>query len=284
MVFSERIYIKQSIVGKGTLSANGSEPLNAQQVTISIDGIVVANATTDDEGVFAFSVPAKSLAVGTHSLNAAFVNRTYVWRYSEDQVNFKVFAQKLGPYPFLPSIPGWQGGIPETIPYLFFGEYAYFTWLLILALLGMTIRILQMRKQKKARAATEEAQTLRPLEEMAAAPEMVGGPALAAAIEEALEEAPPGTPNEKIIWYYHSLLLFLTRKRKIGLRESMTHWEVARILRALGYPFKHVDRATILFEKAMYSETNMSESDTIDMSSSFGHIVAKRTAEVPDAI
>ena len=282
-LFSERFFIRQTIVGNGTLSANGSEPLEAQHITIFVDGMTVVNATTDARGVFAFAVPASSLAVGTHTLKAAFLNRSNVWRYSEDEAKFSVFKQKLGDYPFLPTIPGWQGGIPETIPYLFFGEYAYLTWLLVLALLGLTIRILQMRKHKRLRAEAT-AQALRPLEEIAAVPEVPEGASLELTSEAAFEGPPPRTPNEKIIWYYHNLLLFLTRRRKIGLKESMTHWEVARILRALGYPFKHVDRATLLFEKAMYSGTDMSESDTIEMSSSFGHLVAKKTVEVSDAV
>lgn len=281
-VFSERFFIQYSIVGNGTLRANASEPLADQHITIFIDGLAVANVTTDENGIFAFSIPASTLTVGTHTLRAAFEDRDPVWRYSQDEVNFKVYSQKHGQYPFLPMIPGWGGGIPETIPYLFFGEYAYFTWLLILALIGIVIRILQMRKRSRVRAA-DESHMLKRLEEIAGTPEMPAGASGDIMAEPAFEGVQPATPNEKIIWYYQNLLLFLTRKRRIGLRESMTHWEVARVLRALGYPLNHVDRATMLFEKAMYSGTSMTESDTIEMSASFGQIVGKRASGVANA-
>ena len=277
-LFSDRFFIQHSVVGNGTLKANGSEPLGAQRVTILVDGRVVANATTDVHGVFAYSIQASSLSAGTHTLEAAFLDRETIWRYSHDEANFKVFSQKQGAYPFLPFIPGWGGGIPETIPYLFFGEYAYFTWLLILALLGITIRVLQMRKQRRARTLAEQ-HFLRPIEEIAGTPETSSDEPMGALTESSFEGAAPATPNEKIVWYYQNLLLFLTKKRRIGLRESMTHWEVARILRALGYPLNHVDRATLLFEKAMYSGTDMTESDTVAMSASFGQIVSKRTTK-----
>lgn len=275
-LFSERFFIQHSIVGNGSLVANGSEPMGGQHLTIFIDGLVVANVTTDDDGGYAFAIPASSFAVGTHILAAEFNERDPIWRYSEDQVAFKVYSQKQGKYPFLPIIPGWGGGIPQTIPYLFFGEYAYFTWLMVLALIGIAVRILQMRKHKRARASAESS-VLKPMEEVAGIPEIAAEAPADLLAEPAMQGGTPATPNEKIIWYYQNLLVFLTRKRRIGLRESMTHWEVARILRALGYPLNHVERATLLFERAMYSGTDMSESDTVEMSSSFGQIVSKRS-------
>ena len=272
-LFGTRFWIGHHVVGNGTLMANGTEPLAREKVTVSIDGVVFANATTDDNGVFAFAIPADSLTTGSHTLRAAFLQRGVFWRYSQAEVSFTVYAQKLAKYPFFPIIPGWGGGVPDTIPYLLFGEYAYFTWLLILALIGITIRILQIRKNKKSATARKEFQALIHLDMEAAGSTPTPHMAEEFVFDSAFEKAAPSNPNERVIWYYQSLLGFLTKKRNISLRKSMTHWEVARMLKALGYPFPQVESVTMLFEIALYSGAVLEDADTIAMSAAFGKLV-----------
>jgi hypothetical protein len=281
-LFGTRFWIGHHVVGNGTLMANGTQPLAREKITVSIDGEVLANATTDDNGVFAFAIPADSLTTGSHTLRAAFLQRNFFWRYSQAEVSLTVYAQKLVKYPFFPIIPGWGQGVPD-LPYLFFGEYAYFTWLLILALLGMTIRILQIRKNKKAAAARKAFQALIPMDMEAAGTTPTPHKAEEFVFDSAFEKAAPSNPNERVIWYYQSLLGFLTKKRSISLRKSMTHWEVARMLKALGYPFPQVESVTMLFEIALYSGAALEDADTIAMSTAFGKLVQIKNPGVTNA-
>lgn len=283
-LFAKRFFISQYVLGNGTLVANGTTPIPGARITISIDGIVVANSTTDLEGVFAFAILASSFAAGTHILKAAFLHREIVWRYSEAEAPFSIYTQKLAKYPFFPVIPGWGGGIPETIPYLFFGEYAYITWLLILALIGTGIRILQARRKARMTERIAAQEVVSFLDEQKT-------PAPVA--DQGTGEATPDifidanhivSPNERIIRYYRNLLGFLRGKRNIGLRESMTHWEVASLLKSLGYPLPHVDRATLLFEQALYSGSTLTDSETVQMSAALGHLINVKASEAFHAI
>lgn len=282
-LFADRFRLDYNIVGNGQLTANGSTPLAGQEVTILIDGKVMANTTTGSQGEFAFSIPAKSFAVGGHVLTAEFLKHDPIWRYSEAQVGFSVFYHTLGKYPFLPVIPGWGGMRPDiVVPDLFFGQYAYVVWLLVLMTLGVGIRAYQMGKQRARAIAKGESFEL--LDE---APATIGEGASEADITTTLaaaEEMAPRNPNERVVWYYHRLLSFLSKKQKISLRASMTHWEVARLLSNLGYPSEPVDRATLLFEKALYSGRALDDDDSVSMSTLFTSLVSSTTRRPGSAV
>jgi len=273
------------VVGNGTLLANGTTPLPYQSITISIDGIVVYNATTDEEGGFAFSFPSEGLSLGGHALIAEFLHRDMIWRYSSDEVGFTIYALKQSKYPFFPVIPGWGGGMPEFYPYLFIGPYAYYFWLLVLLLAAVSVRLLQTRKRRKLLARRTPSEVLESLD-LATGP--IPAPTPASAEEFAHEISMPkegsATPNERIIWYYQRLLAFLTRRENLSLRASMTHWEVARMLKLVGYPSSPVDRITLLFEQALYSGFDLSDMDSVQMSASLTNLVTIRKPGAPHAV
>lgn len=269
-LFEDRYWLGYSVLGNGTLYANHSEPLGGQIVTLMVDGEMVTNLTTRSDGSFAFALSTRdlNLTLGTHTLVAAFVYRDSIWRYCEAEVTFTIIErQMILPYPFFPFIPGWGGvvGLGDMIN-LFFGEYAYLTWLLILLILFIMIRSWQLKKKRRAKAAAAETEEIfKPTSERAVfAAEPVAAP----------ERPPPESPNGRIVWYYNYLLRTLKRKRMISILESMTHWEVANLLRALGYPLDDVDKVTILFERAFYSGFSLSESDAETMISSIERIEA----------
>ncbi|MGQ9588204.1 MAG: DUF4129 domain-containing protein, partial [Thermoplasmata archaeon] len=267
-----RIFIQYTIIGNGTLYANGTIPLPDKEVTVSIDGTELINVTTDENGEFIFTYEASKIGAGGHTLKVAFSHRDYIWRYSQAELGFTIFSQRKVAYPFFPHIPGWGGfGPPETFPELFIGDYAYYTWLLILVALAIAIRILQVRKARKERI---EEIRLEPLEKEAPL-EVPEAPVTAAdlSLEIMREHEGPTAPNDRVVWYYHNLLAFLRRRRNLAIRPSMTHWELARLLRSLGYPFEHVEKITVLFERALYSGTELNDSDAIDMSMSLGNLV-----------
>ncbi len=282
-LFSNEIRMGQYIVGNGTLFANGTQRLPGQSITLFLDGVVVANLTTGADGEFAFTIDSGSLTLGGHTLRAAFLERDLVWRYSQDEESFTLKGFKEGKHPFWPIIPGWGGDPGDWFPYLFIGRNAYFFWLLLLAFAAVTIRALQMRKramQAASRAPSEE------LEPMDAAIRASGAPA---APEETAFAMPlptegPANPNERIIWYYQRFLAFLTRKGWGGLRASMTHREVARILKAWGYPHDPVEDATMLFERAMYSGADLTDEDAVNMSAAMTSLIRPDRRRVPGAV
>lgn len=284
-LFAKRFFISQYVLGNGTLVENGTTPIPGERITISVDGIVVANSTTDLEGVFAFAILAGSFSAGTHILKAAFLHREIVWRYSEAEAPFSIYTQRPGNYPFFPVIPGWGGGgIPETIPYIFFGEYAYITWLLILALIGTGIRILQARRKARTTERIAAQEVVSFLDEQKT-PASVAVQGTGEATPDIFADASHiMSPNERIVRYYRNLLGFLRGKRNIGLRDSMTHWEVASLLKSLGYPFPHVDKATLLFEQALYSGSTLTDSETVQMSAALGHLINVKASEAFHAI
>ncbi len=278
-LFSSRLPQDYSVVGDGMLRANGTQSLSGKDVALSIDDHVFANVTTDSSGKFSFSIPAESLGFGTHVMRAEFLNGSGVWRYSMAEQAFTVISPTKAKYPFFPHIPGWGGmGLERAITYLFFGTYSYLAWLLLLALFAI---ILSLRRARKRRAEAESKEhALEPLPVLEAVdaslaaqppPEGVGvkdlwGPA-------------PGSPNQRIVWYYQRLLAFLGKRGPIGLLASMTHWEVARLLDALGFPKTQVMKVTVLFEEAFYSGLQMSDNDSVEMSAALTEIVRVKPAQ-----
>ncbi len=263
------------IVGNGSLAANESDRLAGQAITILLDGTVVLNATTDESGEFAFSISSEGLAGGTHTLKAQFLHRDVKWRYSDAEVDFTIGKYRHSKYPFLPFFPGWQTGPSLQIPYLFFGPYAYYTWLFMLLILGVIVKTFQIRRSR----VEEEAKS--PLAVTPLADANIPGPGpevpfSVETLEAMLPSGGPSDPNGKIVWYYHGLLDFLRKKRRVGIEASMTHWEVARLLNALGYSKEGVERVTLLFEKAFYSGRVLAEDDAVGMSSALSKLIVPK--------
>ena len=277
-LFATRLARGFYLVGNGTLVANDSEPLIVKKITIFIDGKETVNVTTYANGEFAFAIETGEMTVGTHSIRAVLLYRDSMWRYSEDEKTFTLYVpQPTQKYPFWPYIPGW-GGIspPQDFADIFFGKYAYYTWLLIVIAIGISIKTLQIRKMRREREAKElpeKIEALEPvieeldIEERERRPEEI-----ALEAKRALEAL--SNPNDRIVWYYNQLMKFLRRDRSISIMESMTHWEVARLLRALEYPFSIVERVTMLFERALYSGTALSVADTEVMSEGVDQVKA----------
>lgn len=283
-ITSSRIFRGYYLVGEGVLLSNGTEPIASQVITLSVDGSVVENLTTDSYGRFSFRIPTEGLAVGAHTLKAQFLQRDIIWRYSEDTIGFTVTGTKQAQYPFFPAIPGWgKLGPPDIFVYLFIGPNAYYFWLLMLLLAGIIVKTYQISTRRKA-VAGEQARAISAIE---IAPEPVPGPAPTAeefALELSLSPTSPSTPNERIVWYYHRLLSFLTRRDRLPFMTSMTHWEVARLMKTLGYPSAPVEKATVLFEMALYSGQNLSDTDTVLMSSTLTNLIGGRRREVADVV
>jgi hypothetical protein len=271
-LFATRYFTGYYVVGNGTLVANGTTTMPDQEITLSIDGTVVANLTTGQDGQFAFSVSTDSMSLGGHTIVAAFLHHESIWRYSQDEKSFTVYGLKLGKYPFWPIIPKWSFGPGDTISYLFVGQYAYFFWLLVLMIVVIAIRVIQMRdKRKRLQPSTTE--ILESLEKVAE-PGTIPAAAMAELAKDMMTgEAGPANPNERIVWYYQRLLTFLSAKANIAIRTSMTHWEVARILKVLGFPIRPVEKATILFERALYSGASLSDDDVVMMSTALTDLV-----------
>lgn len=281
-LFSTEVRLGQYIVGNGTLYANGTERLPGQRISLFLDRVAVANLTTGADGEFAFTISSESLTVGGHTLMAAFLDRDVIWRYSQDEESFTVKWYEQGEYPFWPIIPGW-GGVPgDLIPYLFIGKNAYFFWLLLLAFTGVTIRVLQMRR-RAALAAGAESEELEPIDSALRATGAIAAPP-EGAFEVPSPTEGPSNPNERIVWYYQRFLAFLMKRGWPGLRESMTHREVARILKAWGYPQEPVEDATMLFERALYSGTSMTDEDAVHMSAAMTSLVRPGKKGVPGAV
>jgi hypothetical protein len=271
-LFATRYFTGYYVVGNGTLVANGTTTMPDQDITLSIDGIVVANLTTGEDGQFAFSVSTDPIALGGHTIVAAFLHRESVWRYSQDEKSFTVYGLKVGKYPFWPVIPKWSFGPGDTITYLFVGQYAYFFWLLVLMAFAITIRVIQMMDKRK-RLQPSKTEILESLEKVAE-PGTIAAASMAELAKDVLTgEVGPANPNEKIVWYYQRLLSFLSARANIAIRTSMTHWEVARILKILGFPVRPVEKATILFERALYSGASLSDDDVIMMSTALTDLV-----------
>ena len=263
-LFADRFMPGYKILGSGKLLANLSQPLAHQKIALFVDDTLVMNVTTDAQAEFAIYLPSTNLSAGTHTLRAAFMEHGTIWRYCDASVVFAMTKLRQGGYPFFPFFPGWNMGPDETIPYLFFGPYAYYFWLLMLAVLAMMVKTLQARK---ARVAAPKRDTVAiPIAEGAS------GGALAAGVSptDAYNDWPtyegPRDPNGRIVWLYNLLLEFLQRKRRVTITEDMTHWEVARLLRTLGYPKESVERVTVLFERAFYSGAALTDVDSVRMS------------------
>ena len=262
-LFSDRLRKGYQLVGDGTLAANGSTPLSGQSIVLLVDGFIVANVSTDATGKFAFSIDTADYEEGTHVFTAQFIDHDPYWRSSDDREKFVIISLRYTDYPFFPWIPGWDigGGLQEQIPYLFFGEYAYFTWLFVLLVVGMVIKALQVRSRRILAAAASESVR------------GDGGPptpAPRAGTPGPLDRMPDWLvgPNEKIIWHYHSLLAFLRARGQMGITDDMTHWEIAGLLGSLGYPQADAGRVALLYEMAQYSGRESSEEDVAQMDSS----------------
>jgi hypothetical protein len=76
----------------------------------------------------------------------------------------------------------------------------------------------------------------------------------------------------------------MIRKGLLGISPSMTHREVARVMKAIGYPVNPVEDATMLFEQALYSGSQMTDEDSILMSSAMTKLVRPKPRGVANAV
>jgi hypothetical protein len=249
------------------------------RIALFIDEHLIVNVSTDSSGQFVISIESTDLVAGSHTLRAAFLEHGVIWRYCDADVNFVITKLSRAKYPFFPFFPGWHTGPPTQVVYLFFGPYAYYVWLLMLVVLAIIVKTIQTRKARAS--APKDLVVATPLSE----PEVAF--AAASAVEQADEvvdwtasSESPRDPNARIVWLYNMLLEFLRRKRKVTITDDMTHWEVARLLRSLGYPKDSVERVTILFERAFYSGSALSDVDSVGMSVAMDRV---RAGGVPDA-
>ena len=273
-LFSDTFAPGYYIVGNGTLFANDSQRMPHQEMTIYLDDNIVINVTTDPSGEFAFSIPSEGVPGGTHTLRAAFLHRDVVWRYSDAQLSFVISKLHQVKYPFFPFFPGWQTGPNLEIPYLFFGPNAYYTWLFMLLILVVIVKTLQIRK-RRVESARANPLARSPLPDSMALEELAPEAAFSVeALTSSLGADSPKDPNSQIIWYYHGLLDFMRKKRRVTIVDSMTHWEVAKLLKTLGYQKDGVERITVLFEKAFYSGSVLSEVDAVSMSAAMSGLMA----------
>jgi len=282
-ITSARIFLGYYLVGDGALISNETQGLPDQTITLSVDGIAVDNVTTDSIGQFSFSIPTEGLAVGSHTLKAQFLNRDIIWRYSEEELGFTIYGKKQVKYPFFPSIPGWGGlGPPDTFVYLFIGPNSYYFWLLVLLFAGIMVKTYQISSKRRMTLAKQRAQVTTTIEE---APERAPAPtAEEFALELGSSREGPISPNERIVWYYQRLLSFLTRRDSLPFRTSMTHWEVARLMKTFGYPSAPVEKATMLFEMALYSGEELADTDMVVMSATLTSLIGMKKREVPDGV
>lgn len=266
-LYSDRVYWGYYIVGEGVLTSETPDTLDGMPITLSIDGFVVMNVTTDEQGGFAFSIPSESITVGDHVLKAEFTHEDIKWRHSEDEASFNVYTtERTAKYPFWPFIPGWGGGAPpEILSDLFFGDYAYFGWLLVVGIIAVMVKTVRIRRETLARRAragpASSGYGLDGFVPPGSTTESQSVTDLFDTIE------PPDAPNERIVWSYNYFLRFLVKSRRVQIGASMTHREIARMLEAFGYPTNLVSKVTNLFEMARYSGASMTESEMNAMGS-----------------
>jgi len=251
------------LVGEGRLLANASDPLESMTVAMSVDRIQVANVTTKADGQFSFTIETDDLSLGSHMVKAEFLQRGELWRYSVNETSFTIVTAKpILEYPFWPFVPGWSEGPPEAAYNIFFGDYSYLTWLAIVIVGASVIKAMQLRhaladrraeatRRSKSSTPSTSAPLPRPEDVMIAGLVERGGP--------------PRDPNGRIIWEYNRLIRFITDRRMVSLRGSMTHWEIAKVLGAVGYPRDTVENATRLFEAAIYSGRRLQVTDMENM-------------------
>jgi hypothetical protein len=276
-----RLGVGYRIVGNGSLFANRSTPMQGQMITLFIDGVERGNATTDVNGMFAFSIPSTNLSKGTHELRASFIHREIIWRYSDATESFIIQSPQQTKYPFFPVIPGWDTDPGVTILYLFFGENAYYTWLFVLLAIGLTIKTMQARRSR----AEKEKLDLGRVKELEPVPAPRKGLSIDDfALESGARPSGPYDPNEMVVQYYNRLLGFLRRKRRVAIPDSMTHRELASFLQSIGYSRTHVQRVTELFEKAMYSGSRLSEDEAVRMTTDVSRIVGESRGGAPNAV
>ncbi len=278
-LFEDRLRSGFHLVGDGMLTANASlDHLADMKISLYVDGVIVSNVSTDKTGKFAFSLDTVEIPSGAHTLSARFIDHDPYWRNSEEHKSFFMIGLSYSEYPFFPWIPGWDigDGLTEQIPYLFFGEYAYLTWLFIVLVIGVVIKAVQARKRRAAaepssESVVAEAETSsyvssrdRPFGSTERMPDWLT------------------SPNEKVIWHYHNLLAFLKSAGRIGITDDLTHWEVANLLASVGYPHSEAKRVALLYEKAQYSGHASSEEDVVNMDSSSAQL--RRSGGVRPAV
>lgn len=278
IVLNERVLLGNYLLGAGTLFANGSEPLDGQAVALSVDGRRIDNLTTGSAGTFAFSIDTSDMGSGSHILKAEFLNRTVVFRYCSNSSSFTVYVRGTSAYPFWPIIPGWgELGPIDSIPDLFFGRTGYLAWLVVIALVVAVVKAAQRRNAAMALQKVEGEKAMRTGPSTLPGDGWEPGPVHA---ETPQETGPPDDPNARVVWMYNDLLQFLVRRRRVTIVDTMTHWEIARFLKMIGYPTKAIERLTQLFEKAFYSGSDMSEDEAERMSDLSEEIkVAERRVE-----
>ena len=278
----DEIDLGGTIVLFGTFSNTSDEPIGNATVRIVLNGVLYASLPTLPNGTFSLSIDTDDIGQGTHSAFAEHDDPPSPWSYTRsDEVVFTVNEDDDSG--FIPGIVTNPDDLFEEIKDLledwFLGEHWFLAWailIMIAALLYMAYRKLKTRSAKRR---VQEAQLkkalllepsivtpkVRPLASLPAESRKLMKAKLWQMIDALLGSM---SPRDAIVHGYGRFLQFLDAERSTHVEDSLTHREIQDELVFMGYPKDTVRTVTGVYEKAMFTERDVTVEDALGFADS----------------
>ena len=281
-VSDEEVELGDHIVLSGTFTNTTGDPIANATIRIVLNGVWYATVTTVANGTFSLTIDTDDIGAGTHVAYADHDVILSPWFYTRsNDVTFVVNEKKDSG--FIPGIITNPDDLFDAIRNIFedwfFGKYWILAWAILIIIAALLYMAYRKLKARSARRKAQEEQVRRAvlLEPSIFTPRVrplaslpTGSRKLMKAVLWKMIDALLGTmsPREAIIHGYSKFLQFLDTERGTHIEPSLTHREIQAELVFMGYPKDTISTVTGTFEKAMYTEREVTVEDALGFADS----------------
>ena len=261
----------------GTFSDEHGTGIEGVAVNIVLDGERYAVVETGPDGNFTVEIDTLKIGPGTHTVFAEHNGTDTIWLYTQSpELSFDVLADHEGGW--IPGIIVNPGDlidqIKDLLRDLFFGQYALLAWALLILLIVAAYLVYRWHRKRavarleldeqQRKAVMYEARIVRPTMVAVDTPfrttRKLTETTLWRLIDSFLGSM---SPRDAVVHGYGGFLKFLGKERDTSLDPSLTHLEIHTELVFMGYPRQTVGAVTDIYEKAMYTEKDVSIEDAL---------------------
>ncbi len=290
-VSGDEFEMGDEIVFNGTFTNMSWECIGSATIRFIIDDRYFTSTITSDNGTYKMTENSEDIGKGTHVAFAEHDGVGTPWFHTRsEEVTFTITEKKssnifpgieTSPKDIFDSIKDFfTGPFLDFLKNAFFGELAWLAWmilalLIVLAYYGykrLQFRIWanRLRQMDSQRVSIFENKVvtakMRPLSTLPAAQsKSLMKATLWRLIDTLLGSMPP---KDAVVIGYQKFIQFLRTDRDATVDNSLTHREIQTELVFMGYPKETIGKVTNIYEKAMFTDRDVTIEDALGFADS----------------
>ena len=290
-VSGDEFEIGEDIRFNGTFTNISDEPIGAETIRLIVDDRYFTSTVTLDNGTFVIASDSEDIGKGDH---VAFVEHDgigTIWFYTKsNEVVFTITDKEspnifpgvdTNPKDFFDAIKDFfTGTFLDFLKDLFFGELAWLAWIILIIIIVLAYFVYKkLRERVWAKRLRDIGSQKTPVFEAKIVKEKVRPlSTLPATQSKKLMKATlwrlidsllgSMSPKDAVVIGYQKFLQFLVTDRNASVDNSLTHREIQSELVFMGYPKETVGKITNVYEKAMFTEHDVTIEDALGFADS----------------